>query len=634
MSSDVLPVVAAGLAGLLGSMYVDAKFLLSKDIHQLRSGAAATLALKVWGFQDKLHFYYRFKEKAKAHPDKIFVMFEGRKYTFREVEKASNKLAHWLLAQNVKRGDVVCMMHQNHPTFFMALLAISKIGAVPSFINTNLTDDPLLHCIKISNTKVFIFDPVYKAQVLPIVESCRQLKVDLIAYGESTFEYELSPLTFATTLTPNVLSHFSDSDTNEDCLKGVDPSDPAYLIYTSGTTGMPKAAISQHARVNFAMVMYSYIVGMRRDERVYCVLPLYHSSGMIVTSAVTLYSGGTLVLGRKFSASRFWKDCVEYKVDIFTYIGEFCRYLLSQPPQSAENNHKVRLVYGNGMRPDVWNRFRDRFNIPKICEFYAATEAPTSLFNVNTGEMGAGAVGLRGKLFRLIRSEVQLIKIDPITEEPLRDKNGLCIKCKFNEQGELLVRLDTDGPIQFDGYYKNEGATKKKILSNVLVKGDTYFRSGDLLQLNPDGYFFFGDRVGDTFRWKSENVATTEVSQALGIYPGIAEANIYGTLVPHHDGRAGMAALVLKDGEKIDLSDLLKYLRQKLPKYAIPLFIRFVPAMVITGTFKQQKVEYRNQGIDLTKIPETDPIYWLKGDTYVPFTNNDYLSLCDGKVKL
>ncbi|GAN03847.1 acyl-CoA synthetase [Mucor ambiguus] len=633
-SVDVLPVVAAGIGGLLGSMYLDAKLLLGKDLHQLRSGAAATIAHKIWAFQDKLHFYYRFREKAKANPNKIFVLFEGREYTFRQIEKASNRLAYWLLAQNIKRNDIVCMMHQNHPTFFITLLAISKIGAVPSLINTNLADDSLLHCIKIANTKLFIFDPLYEPQVSTITEATKELNVRLVAYGEATQEAELAPLAIAPTLTPSILSRFSEKDTSEAYIKGFEANDPAYLIYTSGTTGMPKAAISQHARVNFAMVMYSNTAGVQKDDRVYCVLPLYHSSGLIVSSSVCLYAGGTIVLGRKFSASRFWNDCVDYKVDVFTYIGEFCRYLLSQPHHPQERNHNVKLVYGNGMRPDVWERFRERFNIPKICEFYAATEAPTSLFNVNTGEMGAGAVGLRGKLFRLVRSEVQLIKIDPITEEPLRDKNGLCVKCDFGEQGELIVRIDVDGPISFDGYYKNAGATKKKILSNVFVKGDNYFRSGDLLKLSSEGYFYFGDRVGDTFRWKSENVATTEVAQALGVYPGVGEANVYGALVPNHDGRAGMAAIVLKEGSTIDFKELYQYLRKKLPKYAIPVFIRFVPAMEITGTFKQQKVEFRNQGIDLAKIPETDPIYWLNGDTYVPFTKEDYGKVNVGKVKL
>ncbi|CAO3598286.1 unnamed protein product [Absidia cylindrospora] len=631
VADSLLPMAVAGVGSFIGSMYVDSRLLLSRDFHQIKSGAAAEFYHKLWSFQDKLHYYYRFKERAKANPDQVFVLFEGKPYTFRHLEKASNQLAHWLLAQNVKPRDIVCMMHQNHPTFFISLLAISKIGAVPSLINNNLADDPLLHCVNIAEANLFLFDPVYEKQVATITD--RATNVRFFAYGEATETAETT-VALCLSITPKVLQPYSTRDTDEKYLKGVGNSDAAFLIYTSGTTGMPKAAVSQHSRVNFGMLIYSGITGVSKDDRVYCVLPLYHSSGLIVSCSVTLQSGGTIVLGRKFSARRFWNDCVDYKVTVFTYIGEFCRYLLSQPPHPEERNHNVRLVYGNGMRPDVWNRFRDRFNIPRICEFYAATEAPTSLFNVNTGHFGSGAVGHRGYLFRAIRRELKLIKIDPITEEPLRLQNGLCVECRFGEQGELVVRMDPDSALQFDGYYKNKEATDKKILKNAFEKGDAYFRSGDLLKLDADGFFYFGDRVGDTFRWKSENVATTEVAQAIGLYPGVAEANVYGALIPHHDGRCGVSAVSVQKDKQLDFKDLYAYLSRKLPKYAIPVFIRIVPSMELTGTFKQQKVEYRNQGIDLEKVPQDQPMYWLRGDTYVPFTLDDLHAINDGKVKL
>ncbi|KAI7896403.1 uncharacterized protein EV154DRAFT_492130 [Mucor mucedo] len=633
MSSKILPVVAAGVGSALGSMYLDSRYLLSRDLHQIRAGAVAIISHRIWEFQKKLHFYYRFKTKAKENPNAIYLSFEGREFTFREVELASNKLARWFMAEGIQKGDVVCMMLQNHPSFFFCMLAISKIGAIPSLINTNLSEDPLLHCVKIANAKLFIFDPVYETQVATIKDACREMNAKLVAYGESTFETELPYLSIAATLTPSILAPFSDEDTSEDLIRDVKGVDAAYLIYTSGTTGLPKAAISQHARVNFAMCMFTNTINMRKGDRVYCVLPLYHSSGMIVASSVSLHAGATIVLGRKFSASRFWNDCVDYNVNVFTYIGEFCRYLLSTPPHPEERNHNVRMIYGNGMRPDVWEKFRERFGIQEICEFYAATEAPTSLFNRNTGQFGQGAVGSRASLFRLIRREVQLIKIDAITGEPELDKNGFCKKAAYDEQGELIVHM-VEGPVTFDGYYKNEGDTNKKILKNVFEKGDAYFRSGDLLKLDSDGFYYFGDRLGDTFRWKSENVATTEVAHAFGDYPGIAETNIYGALVPNHDGRAGMAALVLHPDAKLEFAELYQHLRKNLPKYAIPLFIRILPSMVMTGTFKQQKVAYRNEGIDLTKVPETEPIFWLRGDTYVPFTLQDYARIDVGKVKL
>ncbi|KAI9269276.1 hypothetical protein BDA99DRAFT_504049 [Phascolomyces articulosus] len=635
MDPDSLWTIAsAGLGGLLGSMYLDSRLLLNRDFHQIRAGAASQLYHRLWTWQDKLHLYYRFKAKAKAYPNRVFVIFEGKEYTFRQLEVASNRLAHWLLEKNVKKGDIVAMMHQNHPTFYISWLAILKIGATPALINTNLAEDSLFHCINVANSKLFLFDPKYEEAVATIADRLKAEGCVLFSYGEATENDELPPLSIAPTLTPSVLNKYSTKDTDEKLLGGVGNSDPAMLIYTSGTTGLPKAALSQHARVNFGGLMYSGVTGVSPDDRVYCVLPLYHSSGIIVTTQVALQAGATIVLGRKFSASRFWDDCAKYKVTVFTYIGEFCRYLLSQPKHPQERNHNVRLVYGNGMRPDVWNRFRDRFGIPQICEFYAATEAPTTLFNVNKGVFGAGSVGHRGYLFRGIRREIKLVRIDPITEEALRGPDGLCVVADYGEPGELLVRIDNASELTFDGYYKNEKATEKKILRNVLQKGDAYFRSGDLLHMDQDGFFFFGDRVGDTFRWKSENVATTEVANALGLYPVFAEVNVYGTLVPHHDGRAGMAAVVIKEGETLDFKDLFNYLRRKLPRYAIPVFIRFVPAMEMTGTFKVTKKLFQEQGIDMKKVPETDPIYWLQGDNYVRYTPEDAARVDAGEVRL
>ncbi|KAI8976924.1 hypothetical protein BDB01DRAFT_801906 [Pilobolus umbonatus] len=634
MNPDILPVVAAGVGTLVGSMYLDAKYLLAYDVHQMISGGLSFLYHYIWEYQDRLHFYYRFKDRAKATPDKTFVIFEGRSYTYRKLEKDSNRLAHWLLTNQIKRGDVVCMMLQNHPTFFISLLAISKIGATPALINTNLSEGSLWHCISIASSKLFLFDPIYEHQASTVLDQCNEHQVRLMAYGESTEDTDIPDLKIAPTLTPSILNQYTDEDTSEVYLKGSHGSDAAYLIYTSGTTGMPKAAISQHVRVNIAMVAYSKTVGVKPDDRVYCVLPLYHSSGMIVSMSVSMYAGSTIILGRKFSARRFWNDCVDNDATVFTYIGEFCRYLLSQPPHPLENKHRIRLAYGNGMRPDVWARFKERFNIPEVCEFYAATEAPTSLFNNNTSTMGEGAVGRRGSLFRIFRSELQLILIDPITEEPLKNQKGYCIKAGWDVPGELIVRIDPKGAVQFDGYYKNKDATNKKILRDVFTKGDKYFRSGDLMRMDRDGFYYFDDRVGDTFRWKSENVATTEVAQTIGLFPGILEANVYGVLVPGHDGRAGMAALVFKEGETIDFKELVAYLKKSLPKYAVPVFLRLVPNMDVTGTFKQQKVLFREQGIDLQKLPQDEKIYWLQGDNYVPFTKNEFGIIERGQAKL
>ncbi|GAB5589480.1 hypothetical protein Unana1_04380 [Umbelopsis nana] len=533
------------------------------------------------------------------------------------------------MSKSVKKGDVVCLMHQNHPTLFVAEFALMKIGAIPALINNNLTDTSLIHCVKVAKSNFFVFDPVYAGSVQPCVKELSDAGIEVWGFGEGQ-----NSMPFAETVTKEVVATFSDAEISEEYIQNTQYGEPALLIYTSGTTGLPKPAIVEHVRMNLGALSYMNIHGVKSTDRVYCCLPLYHSSGQIVAAAVALQSGATFILGRKFSVSKFWEECVRYDVTVMVYIGEICRYLLSQPFNPAENKHRVRMAYGNGMRPDVWNRFRDRFGVGKISEFYAATEGPSSLFNPNTNEFGSGAVGFRGLLTRTLTGELKIIKIDPISEEPVRDKQGYCVECAYDEPGELLVVIKRGGPLEFKGYYKNEQATNKKILTHVFAKGDAYFRTGDLLKLTKDGFFIFGDRIGDTFRWKSENVSTAEVAQVLGLYPGVAEANVYGATVPHHDGRAGMAALVIQDGVKVDFKDLFEYLRNRLPKYAIPIFLRFVPAMEMTGTFKQRKVEYRTQGIDLSKISPDEPVFWLVGDTYVPFGKEASDQVTEGKARL
>ncbi|KAI9482511.1 hypothetical protein BDB00DRAFT_965736 [Zychaea mexicana] len=611
--------------GLLGTMYLDSRYRVAKDINTIWTLLKVLTRVRKLEREDRMHIYYRFKERAKEEPDRVFLISENQKYTFGQLERASNRLAHWLLSQNVKPKDVVCMMYPNHPAFVVSFFAISKIGAIPSLINTSLADSALLHCIKIAKTNLFLFDPEYASQVATIEADAKALGVALYAYGEgNTDDFPM--------LTPELLETFSSEDTDEACLRNVKPSDAAMLIYTSGTTGMPKAAVSPHYRVSLTLMSCAAGAKMQRNDITYTVLPMYHSSGLLVSFGSTLVSGGTVVLAKKFSASRFWDDCCHYNITVFHYIGELCRYLLNQKPHPLERKHNVRLAFGNGMRRDVWMQVRKRFNIPDILEFYGSTEGVGGFFNYNRGDLGAGAIGHSGLLIRLLKRDVKLIRIDPITEEPLRGKNGFCQVCDYGEAGEMIQRLDPNAELPFTGYYDNKTATDKKVLRNVFKKGDMYFRSGDLITLDRDGFWNFNDRLGDTFRWHSENVSTTEVAQTASEYPGIAEANVYGALVPNHEGRAGMVAIVLKPNVTLDMAGFYSYLSKRLPRYAIPVFLRLVPTLSMTQTFKQQKVELRNQGMDPEKVKED--IYWAQNNTYVPFEREDYGRITRGNVKL
>ena len=396
-------------------------------------------------------------------------------------------------------------------------------------------------------------------------------------------------------------------------------------IYTSGTTGNPKAATISHKRLRLMMLGFKGAIQPKKDDRIYNVLPLYHSAGGVIAVGLALTSGASLVLKRKFSVNDFWDDVNKYGVTIFQYIGELCRYLLNAPEHKYEKSHNLRMACGNGLRPDIWDAFKDRFKINNILEFYGATEGNVSLMNYD-GK--SGAIGRIPKYIEKILN-VHIIKFDIEKEEPIRDENGFCIPCDVNEVGEAIGKIAIEG--SFEGYVDKE-ATKKKILSDVFEKGDQYFRSGDLLSKDDLGYVYFADRIGDTFRWKGENVATSEVAEAFVGFDGILEANVYGVSIPGSDGKAGMAAL--STNKEIDLVKLYQKLSSSLPAYAQPLIIRIKNEIEVTGTFKHRKVELVKEGYDPKNISE--PLYFCdhQSKKYVPLDNNLFGIIDNQEIKL
>jgi acyl-CoA synthetase (AMP-forming)/AMP-acid ligase II len=359
-------------------------------------------------------------------------------------------------------------------------------------------------------------------------------------------------------------------------------------------------------------------------------MPLYHSSASVLGVLSTLIRGSTISIGRRFSHHTFWPSIITTKATILHYVGETCRYLLSAPPHSTDHAHRIRLAYGNGLRPDIWDSFKERFNIPMICEFYAATEGPSGVWNRSINHFSAGAIGRNGTLARLFMGpSLALVKIDPETDPPmpLRDpRTGLCVIADWDEPGELLYKLDPKNiRSTFQGYFGNKGATGSKVLRDVKNKGDAYFSTGDLVRWDKEGRWWFVDRIGDTFRWKAENVSTAEVAAVLGMCPGnvVKEAAVFGVQVPHHDGRAGCAAVVL-DGSHHEVTEkglkpiphalnaLALHLGKSLPKYSIPLFLRFTRELQTTGTNKHQKTEFQTQGIEVDHVEQSgDVLFWL-----------------------
>ncbi|KAF9908035.1 hypothetical protein EC991_010279 [Linnemannia zychae] len=614
-----LPLIAAAVPV---AMYASSKLSLPQDARLISGLIGSKIAYGAIEKNDEVNLTHRFLGNYNKHPDREALIFEGRSYTYRDINDASIKVGNWLLSKGIKRGDIVSLFMLNKPEFIFAWLGINRIGATGAFINTNLAGKPLTHSLKTASSTILIMDTELASQVANSLEEIQQMGYSIYSYGgPEQFDFA----------TPADLSNVSTADTPEHLRRGTTADEIAMLIYTSGTTGLPKAGRFSHSRASLGPLFWTRFYKFSESDRVYVSLPLYHSAGAVLGMCVSWSVGATVILAKKFSATNFWEDCRRNHVTVIQYIGEICRYLLNAPEHPLDKAHSIRLAHGNGMRPDVWNRFRDRFGIPLIGEWYASTEGTGALSNYNTGPSGSGAIGHRGTIARLMDKGLKIAKFDIQTEELVRGKNGFAIECKPGEPGELLTLIDSSEPTRdFKGYHQNSGATNKKIITDVFKTGDKYFRTGDILRRDADGYFYFGDRVGDTFRWKSENVSTAEVSEVLSQYPDCIEVNIYGVQIPGHDGRAGMAAIVAKPS--MDWDQFAKFALKNLPRYSVPIFIRQTPEIEITGTFKQRKVELVNEGMDPSTIK--DEMLWLDGHSYKPFKAAEHKRVVSGQAKL
>jgi len=368
----------------------------------------------------------------------------------------------------------------------------------------------------------------------------------------------------------------------------------------------------------------------RANDRLYDCLPLYHTAGGVAAAGAVLIRGGSVVIRDKFSVHEFWDDIARWDCTCFQYIGEMCRYLVNSPPHPGERSHRLRLACGNGLRLDIWRRFKQRFQIPQIIEFYAATEGNVTLFNFDGKE---GSVG-RLPWWLAHRFPIKVVRFDAERQQPLRNAEGFCTECKVNEPGEVIGRIVRDASrpgARFEGY-ASAADTDRKLLRDVFKRGDTWFRTGDLMRKDKRGYFYFVDRIGDTFRWKGENVSTTEVELALARFAGILEANVYGVQIEGHDGRAGMAAVVAKNN--LNLSLLRDHLAQALPEYARPLFLRIRGDMDVTTTFKQKKVDVVKDGFDPGRV--ADPIYFNdpQKKAFVRLDAGLYRDINAGRIRL
>ena len=525
-----------------------------------------------------------FGDRAVRHGDRVFVRFEGRSITYREANETANTYAAVLAGKGVRRGDVVGIMLRNSPDAVLMMLAAVKCGAVAGMVNYNQRGDVLAHSVGLLEAKVIVAE---EDLIEPISDSGAEV-ADLISIGDFAALAE------------------GESRGNPPSVAQVQARDTAFYIFTSGTTGHPKASVMTHQRWLRALAGFSGLgVRLRGDDTLYCALPLYHNNALTVALSSVIDAGATLALGRTFSASKFWDEVIANDATAFIYIGELCRYLLNQPPKPTDRAHRVRVIVGNGLRPDIWEEFTRRFGIKRVVEFYAASEGNTAFINIFNIPKSTGVNPM----------PLAYVAYDPETGEPERDENGRVRRVPSGAPGLLLSPVSRLSP--FDGY-TDSAASEKKLVRNAFRDGDVWFNTGDVMSPQGMGHAAFTDRLGDTFRWKGENVATTDVEAALAAHPCVQECTVFGVEVPGTGGRAGMAAVKLRDGQRFDGRSVAATLHRRLPGYAVPLFIRIVDALETTSTFKSRKVELRNQAYG---DAVADPLYALRGsdEGYVPF---------------
>lgn len=639
-----LKVLSACWLGGLVFLVAACRFLLPKwlrrQILSIKFLIMTLIKVKIHNakyYKKNYSFADLFEKLVDSYPERVQLISVETKTaaTLLQLDQLANRIAWWLLRLGVKPRDTVCLMMLNRIEFFAMTIACAKIGVSCALINSNLKGEPLLHSLKVSVassiSKIVIRDSeidISESDENAIKSEGITIETRLINVqnsSASTKEYSRNE---------SLLNQFSIERPGREIRKFVIESDPFLLIFTSGTTGHPKASKISHSKHYCASLPYGEMCQLTPKDRIYTTMPLYHSAAGVLGAAAAFRTGACMVFRKKFSSSNFASDCVEFNITSFQYIGEFCRYLLNTPESDIEKSLKIKNCFGNGLRADVWSKFQARFRIKHIIELYGSTEGNCALFNSTDT---VGALGFIPRWLDWIYPVV-IVKTNPNSPaEPLRNEKGFCDLAPIDAPGLLCSQVRNDRvDRRFDGY-TDENATKKKILTNLFESGDQYFNTGDLIRRDKYGFFYWCDRLGDTFRWKCENVSTTQVEEIFSRCPDVEDVNVYGVEVPDADGRAGMAAIVVKGGTEVtsfNWSRLVELMEANLPVYARPLFIRFKDVLETTVTYKHIKTSLVKEGFDLDKCGK-DPVYMyvMKEKRYQLLTRDILENIKNGKIQ-
>jgi fatty-acyl-CoA synthase len=552
-------------------------------------------------------------EWARSYGDALALVSDRERFSFGALAARMNQYSRWVLEAGVAPGETIALVMGNRPEYFAIWLGLIQVGAVAALISPNLRAPALAHAFNVASARRII-------AAAECADVCGEARLDgaeiWIHGGGGSGGRRID----------RAISRHSGTPLGSGERRPVTLADRALRIFTSGTTGLPKAAEVSHRRVVLWTHWFAGLAGLTAEDRLYNCLPMHHSVGGVVAISSPLVFGGSVAIAERFSARGFWDDVTRFDCTAFQYIGELCRYLVAAPIRPEEKAHRLRLAIGNGLAPDVWRALLDRFGPLHILEFYASTEGNVWLYNV---EGKIGSIG-RPPPYLAARDQIALARFNHESLTPVRGADGLCERCVDGEIGEALGRIVDDPGKGFEGYSEGD-ETEQKLLHNVFALGDQWMRSGDLMRRDAEGFYTFIDRIGDTFRWKGENVSTVEVSSVLGACPGVREAIVYGVVVPGADGRAGMASLTID--ERFDLVSLLNRL-EALPRYARPRFLRIVGQIASTETFKPRWREYAAEGFDPARVG--DPLYVLDSERkeYVPLDAKRFAAIRTGAMRL
>ncbi|MDD1979410.1 long-chain-acyl-CoA synthetase [Pseudomonas tussilaginis] len=559
--------------------------------------AAASAQIKP---RDRYTLADRLEEQVREHGQRPFLIYAGQAFSYAQVDARANQMAHTFYAKGLRAGDVCALLMENRPAFFYTWFGLVKLGVVVAFINTQVSGRALLHALTTTAAKAVVVGEECLAS-LHATDNLPSLAYWLLPDAENPWNGALPKGVdghFAARL------HSAPATTFPRDMRGeIEAQATTLLIFTSGTTGLPKAARYSHMRWMSSGDVMEVTLPATCDDVFYCCLPLYHGAAATSVTSTALRAGASIVVRRKFSVREFWKDVRQHRISVFQYIGEICRYLLNQPVAADEHEHSLRCMLGAGLTPESWQRWVERFGPIQIFEGWGATEANANLINVDNYP------GACGRVPDWSRTNLRLVRYDIENACHPRDEQGFYQLCDVGEVGEamgFIVDHPDIGGGRFEGYTCAD-ASESKIRRNVLREGDAYWSSGDLLRQDADGYCYFVDRIGDTYRWKSENVSTQEVADALGDLPGLELINIYGVQVPGHEGRAGMAAVLMQPGQRFDPEVFYALTERVLPRYAAPVFVRVSAAADLTSTFKLRKVDLQRQGYCPTACQ--DPLF-------------------------